>query len=151
MTSQHPHPHLLIRVIRWSFFLKRRNSATETLWLVTCFKKENYTTTTTSMTFLCLIRKIFPFASHLNSYMICTDATAVYQNADSWIRSKVFCEIQQFIDWSSYVIIGMLVAWSNIEKHIIIFHDKWISSFRKRLFLHLSKFLFYFHLFPSMY
>jgi len=74
-----------------------------------------------------------------------------YQNADSWIRSKVFCEIQQFIDWSSYVIIGMLVAWSNIEKHIIIFHDKWISSFRKRLFLHLSKFLFYFHLFPSMY
>lgn len=57
-------------------------------------------------------------------------------NNGSWIRSLLFCEILSFIDWANYVILGILFAWANIEKHILIFHDNWVSTSWKRLFVH---------------
>jgi hypothetical protein len=53
-----------------------------------------------------------------------------------WIRSIVMCEIWSFMDWGLYITHTMLFSWATIERHILIFHDKWVSTKKKRLFVH---------------
>lgn len=53
-----------------------------------------------------------------------------------WQRSYVFCVIWNFIDWAVYMLQLHLFAWATIERHILIFHDRWVSTQRKRLCFH---------------
>jgi hypothetical protein len=59
-----------------------------------------------------------------------------YQHDDLWERSPIFCTIWGFLDWPMYLIQTIIFAWTTIERHILIFHDKWISTKWKRFFLH---------------
>ena len=59
-----------------------------------------------------------------------------YHTPTPWPRSLVFCMIWGFIDWGLYVTQIILVAWTSIERHILIFHDKWILTKRNRFLIH---------------
>jgi hypothetical protein len=53
-----------------------------------------------------------------------------------WERSLIFCKIWGYIDWGFYITQTVLFAWATIERHILIFHDRWVSTRKKRLFVH---------------
>ena len=59
-----------------------------------------------------------------------------YQYEGIWNRSTMFCTIWGFFDWGVYYVQMMLFAWATIERHILIFHDKWVSTRMKRVFVH---------------
>ena len=59
-----------------------------------------------------------------------------YSHGDNWQRSFVFCVIWGFIDWAVYMLQLLLFAWASIERHILIFHDRWISTRKKRFLGH---------------
>ncbi|CAF1447713.1 unnamed protein product [Adineta ricciae] len=59
-----------------------------------------------------------------------------YTHTDTWQRSFVFCSIWGFFDWAIYILQLILFAWASIERHILIFHDKWVSTDRKRFYVH---------------
>ena len=59
-----------------------------------------------------------------------------YRTEGNWERSFIFCQIWGFIDWGLYTTQTVLFAWATIERHILIFHDKWVSTQKKRLFVH---------------
>ena len=59
-----------------------------------------------------------------------------YKHNGIWKRSLIFCEIWGYIDWGLYITQTILFAWTTIERHILIFHDKWLLTKRKRLFIH---------------
>jgi hypothetical protein len=59
-----------------------------------------------------------------------------YQHEGVWERSLMFCQIWGYIDWGLYVTQTMLFAWATIERHILIFHDRWLSTKKKRFFIH---------------
>ncbi len=59
-----------------------------------------------------------------------------YNYQGIWYRSSIFCTIWSFIDWSFYIIHIQLFAWCTIERHILIFHDQWVSTRKKRIFVH---------------
>ena len=58
-----------------------------------------------------------------------------HQNGD-WSRSLIFCTIWSFIDWGLYYTQTILFAWATIERHILIFHDRWVATSRCRFFIH---------------
>jgi hypothetical protein len=53
-----------------------------------------------------------------------------------WERSLIFCEIWGLLDWGLYIVQTMVFAWATIERHILIFHDKWVSTKKKCFFVH---------------
>ncbi|CAF3883514.1 unnamed protein product [Adineta steineri] len=53
-----------------------------------------------------------------------------------WSQTPIFCMIWKFLDSCIYSSIAKLVAWASIERHIIIFHNKWVSTKKKRLLFH---------------
>jgi hypothetical protein len=59
-----------------------------------------------------------------------------YFHAERWPRSYAFCTIWAFIDSSVYVLELLLFAWSSIERHILIFHSKWVTTQRQRFWVH---------------
>lgn len=59
-----------------------------------------------------------------------------YDNGNYWERSLLFCSIWAFIDWGFYVSKMTLFAWTSIERHILIFHDRWLVTRKQRLLLH---------------
>ena len=59
-----------------------------------------------------------------------------YLQHRQWPRTLGFCVVWGFIDWALYVTQVILFAWTSIERHILIFHDKWVSTRRKRFFVH---------------
>jgi len=59
-----------------------------------------------------------------------------YQHEGVWKRSLIFCEIWAFLDWGLYITHSVLFAWATIERHILIFHDKWVLTKKKRWFVH---------------
>jgi hypothetical protein len=48
----------------------------------------------------------------------------------------------QYETISSYVIQGILFSWTIIERHILIFHDRWMITKKRRFFCILSSFHF---------
>ncbi|CAF3579844.1 unnamed protein product [Rotaria sordida] len=76
--------------------------------------------------FICLIHEvtIYPWMIHF------------YYKQHIWKRTHLFCTIWRFIDWGLYYTHTILFAWATIERHILIFHDKWISTKKKRLLVH---------------
>jgi hypothetical protein len=59
-----------------------------------------------------------------------------YRVRNALIWTPAFCLIWVYIDVAGFVTISILVAWASIERHILIFHDKWVSTRRGRLFIH---------------
>ena len=59
-----------------------------------------------------------------------------YSHANIWQRPYIFCVIWGFIDWAVYMLQLLLFAWATIERHILIFHDQWVSTRTKRLYFH---------------
>jgi hypothetical protein len=59
-----------------------------------------------------------------------------YRHDGIWDRSLIFCQIWGFIDWGLYIAQTILFAWATIERHILIFHDGWVSTKKKRIFIH---------------
>ena len=52
------------------------------------------------------------------------------------VSSPIFYLVWVFIDYAFYSTQIALFAWATIERHILIFHDQWLATERKRLFLH---------------
>ncbi|CAF0810004.1 unnamed protein product [Adineta ricciae] len=59
-----------------------------------------------------------------------------FTHETDWQRSYMFCLFIGFIDWSLYIVHTMVFAWAMIERHILIFHESWISTRRKRFLVH---------------
>lgn len=59
-----------------------------------------------------------------------------FLQTDIWNRSSIFCDIWGFIDMTVYYVQLLLFAWASFERHILIFHDRWLATPRQRLFLH---------------
>lgn len=59
-----------------------------------------------------------------------------YRHNGVWERSRMFCITWGFLDWSLYVVHTMLFSLATIERHILIFHENWISTKKKRFFVH---------------
>ena len=60
-----------------------------------------------------------------------------YYNDGVWDgRSMIFCEIWTFIDWGLFLTHTILFAWTTVERHILIFHEKWASTRMRRLLVH---------------
>ncbi len=55
-----------------------------------------------------------------------------YQDTGIWERSTTFCKICGFNDWALDITYTILLAWVTIERHILVFHDRSISTKRKR-------------------
>lgn len=75
----------------------------------------------------------------LNLICECTDIPwfmYYFQNGVVWLKVPIFCRIWIFIDSVTYVLIARLVAWASIERHILIFHEQWVSTRKKRFFVH---------------
>jgi len=53
-----------------------------------------------------------------------------------WERPVAFCLIWGFIDCAVYALQLLLFAWATIERHILIYHDKWVLTKTKRFFVH---------------
>ena len=63
--------------------------------------------------------------------------TLYYLNSRNiWYRTYSFCVIWGFIEWGTYVTQEILFAWTTIERHILIFHDRWVSTRKRRIFIH---------------
>ena len=50
--------------------------------------------------------------------------------------SPAFYIFWVFEDYAFYCIQIGLFAWATVERHILIFHDRWLSTSRRRLFVH---------------
>ena len=59
-----------------------------------------------------------------------------YNLGGYWERSTIFCYFSAFLSWTLYILEGMLFAWATIERHILIFHDRWLATKKKRFFFH---------------
>ena len=59
-----------------------------------------------------------------------------YRLVGIWQRAPAFCGIWKFIDWGLYTTHTIIFAWATVERHILIFHDRWVSTRKTRLFVH---------------
>ena len=59
-----------------------------------------------------------------------------YRTGVSLSSTAAFCRIWAFADCLFNASIGILVAWGSIERHILIFHSKWVANSKQRFFLH---------------
>jgi hypothetical protein len=50
--------------------------------------------------------------------------------------TNAFCMTWVFIDEALSITTIILFAWATIERHILIFHDQWVSTRIKRIFIH---------------
>ena len=48
----------------------------------------------------------------------------------------IMCQLRWFIDLGMFSLRGFLMAWASIEQHILVFHEQWIATRRKRIFIH---------------
>ena len=53
-----------------------------------------------------------------------------------WSTSPEFYLFWVFFDYSLFSLQIALFAWTTMERHILIFHDQWVSTARKRFFIH---------------
>lgn len=81
--------------------------------------------------FICLIDQItiYPWMLHF------------YNEDGIWKRAPFFCTLWLFIDTGLYFTQAILLAWASIERHILVFHEKWVSTKRKRVLMHYVPFI----------
>jgi hypothetical protein len=59
-----------------------------------------------------------------------------YRIGDAWILTSSFARFWTIIDYSCYAAELICFAWATIERHILIFHQQWVSTKKKRFFIH---------------
>lgn len=59
-----------------------------------------------------------------------------YQYVGVWRRSPIFCAIWGFLEGGFYATQTFLFAWATVERHILIFHDRWLATKMKRAFVY---------------
>ncbi len=52
------------------------------------------------------------------------------------IKSEIFYRFWTFFNYPLFALQIGLFSWATIERHILIFHDRWVSTSRKRFFIH---------------
>jgi hypothetical protein len=52
------------------------------------------------------------------------------------IQTYTFYLFLFFLDYALYVLQIILVVWASIERHILIFHDQWLTTRKKRFYIH---------------
>ena len=78
----------------------------------------------------------------LLSFSLITQLTVIpgmlyfYHVDGVWERPILLCQFWGFIDWTCYGIQVILVAYGSIERHILIFHNQWISTKTKLFIFH---------------
>jgi hypothetical protein len=60
----------------------------------------------------------------------------VYLYGVFWPQIPTFCVVLKFLDSCIYTSTAKLVAWASVERHILIFHNQWVSTRKKRLLIH---------------
>lgn len=68
-----------------------------------------------------------------------TDITWIthwYYFQHTLIETPAFAIAWTYIDYTIFNCQTMLFAWATIERHILVFHDRWVSTKRKRFFVH---------------
>ncbi|CAF1236903.1 unnamed protein product [Rotaria magnacalcarata] len=70
-----------------------------------------------------------------------------------WPASESLCLIWIYVDEALYTVSTVTVAWASIERHMLIFHDRWYSTPKRRFLVHylpfaiLVSYIFLFHFF----
>ena len=54
----------------------------------------------------------------------------------NWKVTSIFSYFWSFIDYGCFTTQTIIFAWTTIEKHILIFHDRWLLTKKKRFFIH---------------
>jgi hypothetical protein len=73
-----------------------------------------------------LLYQLTSIPLHLSYYFLST----------VWPAAPQVCLIWMFIDGGLFTLALILVAWASIERYILIFHDKWMATRKKRFFVH---------------
>jgi hypothetical protein len=91
----------------------------------------------------------------INALLIITDVLWMLDNLRQlgrvWSPTSAFCLIWWLIDDVLYSLQTVILAWASIERHILIFHSKYMTTKKQRLFYHyfppiiLAIYLFSFH------
>ena len=69
----------------------------------------------------------------------CTDIPWIIHNSrfnEPWSASPAFYLFWVFFDYMVYSLQIALFAWATMERHILIFHESWLSTRKKRFFVH---------------
>lgn len=53
-----------------------------------------------------------------------------------WPQTPARCLVWWSVDLGVYNTAAIILAWTSIERHILVFHDRWVSTSRKRFFIH---------------
>ncbi|CAF1096016.1 unnamed protein product [Adineta steineri] len=53
-----------------------------------------------------------------------------------WPSNPIFCLFWLFISVGIFDTTGILMAYATIERHILIFHDRWLINKKRRIFIH---------------
>ncbi len=53
-----------------------------------------------------------------------------------WPQTPARCLVWWLVDLGFYNTASIILAWASIERHILVFHDQWVSTRKKRLFVH---------------
>ncbi|CAF1189900.1 unnamed protein product [Adineta ricciae] len=82
--------------------------------------------TLTIVLIICLIWELtdVPFQMYLFLYRIV------------WIQTPTFCILWKILDAALYTSTAKLIGWASVERHILIFHENWIATRRRRFFIH---------------
>ena len=59
-----------------------------------------------------------------------------YRYGVPWLSSPLFARFWAFADYGLYGTQIVLFAWATIERHILIFHDRWILTKRRCFYIH---------------
>ena len=59
-----------------------------------------------------------------------------YRFGVPWLPSLIFSRFWAFADYGLYATQILLFAWGTIERHILIFHDRWVLNKRKCFLIH---------------
>ena len=54
----------------------------------------------------------------------------------AWSQTSIFCSIWMFIDIGLFDMIVITMAYASVERHILVFHSGWLSTRKKRFFIH---------------
>lgn len=79
---------------------------------------------------------VFMFISLICQVTIYPWMLNFYYRDGIWNRTPLFCSIWTFIDWGASFTQIMLFAWATIERYILVFHDQWVATKKKRLLVH---------------
>ena len=59
-----------------------------------------------------------------------------YRHEGTWEISYSFSLIWLFLDWDLTTIQNMLFAWATVERHILVFNDRWLTTKTNIFLLH---------------